>query len=344
MTSVPLRLAEIAFSDLFLSSDPAETVLALNLEAGAPSAAQRKRPRAPAPIPDQLVPDAGRLLKEVEDMWARERFMPEFTVHFDGIDYRCSRIVAPTDSDLAQGAEPAESEHRHWCLRRIERKTLHLTDLGFPRWAADELQRVGAASGLVLVSGPFGSGKSTTAAACFLEWVNAHGGIGVTLEDPPERMIGGQHEGGRVYQVPIRGAGFGPAIKASRRWAYRYLYLGEVRDGRAASELLQISLGGPTVISTIHASSTVEALMALSKFAAGIDNSRTANDQIAASILGIVWQRIRAGRVELEYLSFRGRNGDAMRTKISEGKFRLLREDQAYQANLRQLGRIEDSF
>ena len=67
MTSVPLRLAEIAFSDLFLSSDPAETVLALNLEAGAPSAAQRKRPRAPAPIPDQLVPDAGRLLKEVQN-------------------------------------------------------------------------------------------------------------------------------------------------------------------------------------------------------------------------------------------------------------------------------------
>lgn len=344
MTSVPDRLAEAAFSDLFLSSDPADRVLALNLRTGEPDEDQRKRPRAPAPLPDVLAPDAARLLAEVERTWARERFAPEFTVPFDGIDYRCSRIVAPVDSDLAEGAPPGEGEHRHWCLRRIERKTLGLADLGLPRWTGEELRRIGASSGLVLVSGSFGSGKSTTAAACFLDWINTHGGIGVTLEDPPERVLGGQHAGGRVFQVPIRGAGFGPAIKASRRWAYRYLYLGEVRDGRAASELLQISLGGPTVITTIHASSTVEALMALSKFAAAIDDPRAANDQIAATILGVVWQRIKAGRVEVEYLSFRGRNGDAMRTKVAEGKFRLLREDQAYQANLRQLGRIEDSF
>lgn len=340
-----VRLAEIAFSDLFLSSDPAEPVLALNLSLGEePSPGQRARPRAPVPLPDPFRPDTTLLLGTVEDTWGRERFTPEFTVAFDGIDYRCSLISAPTDSKLAEGAPPEGGLHRHWCLRRIERKTLTLADLGMPRWAADELRRVGAASGLIVVSGSFGSGKSTTAAACFLDWVNQHGGIGVTLEDPPERVLGGQHDGGRVFQVPIRGAGFGPAIKASRRWAYRYLYLGEVRDSHAASELLLISLGGPTVITTIHASSTVEALMALSKFSAGASNPGAANDQLAASILGVVWQRLKAGRLELEYLSFRGRNGDAMRTKIAEGKFRLLKEDQAYQANLRQLGRVEDSF
>lgn len=344
MTSARLRLAEMQFSDLFLSTDPSEPALVLNLKAGDPTEAQRRRPRAPVPLPDPATPDARALLAHVEETWAGERFLPEFTVQFDGIGYRCAHIVAPTDSDLAEGAAPVKGGHRYWCLRRIEREILQLSDVGFPRWAKDELRRVGAASGLLLVSGSFGSGKSTTAAACFLDWVNGHGGIGVTLEDPPERMLAGIHDGGRVYQVPIRGAGFGPAIKASRRWAYRYLYLGEVRDGRAASELLQISLGGPTAITTIHASSTVEALMALSKFAAAVDDPRTANEQIAATIIGVLWQRIKAGRVELEYLSFRGRNGDSMRTKVAEGKFRLLREDQAYQANLRQLGRIEDSF
>ena len=344
MSNMPVRLAEIEFSDLFLSSEPGEPGLALNLRLPGVAPAPGKRPRAPAPLPDILAPDAARLFRTVEDGWAQERFAPEFTVHHDGVDYRCSRIVAPSASDRTIAASAPDGEVRHWCLRRLERRSMDLADLGLPRWAGTELRRIGAASGLVLVAGSFGSGKSTTAAACFLEWIRAHGGIGVTLEDPPERVLDGEHDGGRVYQVPIRGEGFGPAIKASRRWAYRYLYLGEVRDGRAASELLQISLGGPTVITTIHASSTVEALMALSKFAAQIDGVQTANDQIAASVLGVVWQQLHEGRLRMEYLSFRGRNGEAMRTKIAESKFRLLREDQDYQAKLRTLGRIEDSF
>jgi len=341
MSSVPVRLAEIQFSDLFLSSDPHEPTLALNLTVPGADREPGKRPRAPVPLPNGLLPDAARLLDVVEANWAQERFAAEFTVHHDGIDYRCARIIAPTAADRSGSPD---GEARHWCLRRLERRSMDLADLGLPRWAGTELRRIGAASGLLLVAGSFGSGKSTTAAACFLEWIRAHGGIGVTLEDPPERVLDGAHDGGRVYQVPIRGEGFGSAIKASRRWAYRYLYLGEVRDGRAASELLQISLGGPTVITTIHASSTVEALMALSKFAAQIDGVQTANDQIAASILGVVWQQLDQGRLRMEYLSFRGRNGEAMRTKVAESKFRLLREDQEYQAKLRTLGRIEDSF
>lgn len=344
MSSVPVRLAEIQFSDLFLSSDPREPVLALNLTVPGLEREPGKPPRAPVALPDSLASDAARLFGAVEAAWAEQRFSPEFTVHHDGIDYRCALIVAPSAAGEPAGGAQRDAEARNWCLRRLERRSMELADLGLPRWAATELRRIGAASGLLLVSGSFGSGKSTTAAACFLDWIRAHGGIGVTLEDPPERVLGGRHDGGRIYQVPIRGEGFAPAIKASRRWAYRYLYLGEVRDGRAASELLQISLGGPTVITTIHASSPVEALMALSKFAAQIDGTQTANDQIAASILGVVWQRLHEGRLKMEYLSFRGRNGEAMRTKIAESKFRLLREDQEYQGKLRTLGRIEDSF
>ena len=195
------------------------------------------------------------------------------------------------------------------------------------------------------MSGSFGSGKSTTSAACFKDWITLHGGVGVTLEDPPEKALEGFYDTGQIYQISVRDAAFGAAIKASRRWAYRYLFLGEVRDQTSASELLQISLGGPMVITTIHASAPVEALMALSKFATGGDGDpRAVNDRIAACIVGVIWQSIRGGIVEVQYLSFRGRNADSIRTKISEGRFRLLREDLAYQTNLRSLGRIEESF
>ena len=213
-----------------------------------------------------------------------------------------------------------------------------------PKWTSEELVRVGGSSGLVLVSGSFGSGKSTTSAACFKSWVNAHGGVGITLEDPPEKPLQGFHEGGQIYQVAVRNNGFAEAIKSSRRWAYRYLFLGEVRDQASAEELLQIALGGPMVLTTIHASGPVEALMALSKFAAGSGSASAVNDRIAACISGVLWQTLAVGKLDIQYLSFRGRNAAAMRTKISEGRYRLLHEDLSYQSNLRSLGRIADSF
>ena len=86
------------------------------------------------------------------------------------------------------------------------------------------------------------------------------------------------------------------------------------------------------------------ALMALSKFASGRMDPEAVNDRIAACISGVLWQTLVGGRLDIQYLSFRGRNAASMRTKVSEGRYRLLREDLAYQTNLRNLGRISDSF
>lgn len=336
------RLREIGFSDIYISTNPQAPILAQNVTGVdfAPAILSR----APRALPDRFRSDCLKLLAAVEAKWAAERFLPEFSLEFDEIDYRCSQIAPPQ----VNVAEPRESvrnnKERNWCLRRINTSHLSITSLGMPAWCSDEIIRLGASSGLLLVAGAFSSGKSTTSASCLREWVDVHGGVGVTIEDPPEKALAGYHRGGQIYQIDVRNGAFGDAIRASRRWGFRYLFLGEIRDQTSAEELLQISLGGPMVITTIHASGPVEALMALSKFASGHGEPDAVNDRIAASILGVLWQSISNGRLEVQYLSFRGRNAASMRTKVSDGRFRLLREDLNYQTNLRNLGRISESF
>lgn len=340
-TLADTTLSSISFSDIFMSSDEADPILVLNLTG---DGVRPNKSRGPMVLPDLYRADARRLFRATEEKWAAERFSPEFNLVYQNLVYRCSQIAAPVDAVQVPRESTLSQTKRNWCLRRVDAGRISLDQLGFPAWAREELRRIGASSGMLLVSGSFGSGKSTTSAACFKDWITLHGGVGVTLEDPPEKALEGYYEMGQIYQISVRDAAFAEAIKASRRWAYRYLYLGEVRDQGSAGELLQISLGGPMVITTIHASAPVEALMALSKFATGAGDPRSVNDRIAASIIGVVWQSLRGGIVEVQYLSFRGRNADSMRTKISEGRFRLLKEDLSYQSNLRSLGRIEESF
>ena len=329
------------FSDIFMSSEEADPILVLNLSG---EGIRPTKSRGPSALPEIYVSDARRLLRATEQKWSAERFAPEFNLVYDNLSYRCALIAAPEAAVQIPRESTLAQNRRNWCLRRVDAGRVSLDQLGYPAWAREELRRIGASSGLLLVSGSFGSGKSTTSAACFKDWITLHGGVGVTLEDPPEKALEGYYENGQIYQISVRDSAFAESIKASRRWAYRYLYLGEVRDQGSASELLQIALGGPMVITTIHASAPVEALMALAKFATGAGDPRSVNDRIAASIIGVIWQSLRGGIVDVQYLSFRGRNADSMRTKISEGRFRLLKEDLAYQANLRSLGRIEESF
>jgi hypothetical protein len=335
-------LLDHTFSDLFVSSDPSIPILVRNF--GGPGI-EPTGSSVTVELPSRLVPEARALFADIERKWAAERFPNEFSVSYGEVSFRCSRIVAPDGVAHEPRASDSEDVPNEWCLRRLDGQHLTLDQLGYPSWARDELRRVGQAPGLVLVCGSFGSGKSTTAAALFQDWVGTHGGVGVTLEDPIEKPIAGLYNGGRVYQISVPERGFGEAIRSSRRWAYRYLFLGEVRGPNAARELLQISLGGPTVLTTIHASGPVEALMALSNFAAGTEiDAKGVNDRLAASVLGVMWQSLNRGKVKIRYLSFRGRNVESMRTKIADGKFRLLNDDLGFQSNLRELGRFGESF
>ncbi len=127
-----------------------------------------------------------------------------------------------------------------------------LVDLGFPAPALETLVRaVSQPSGLVLFTGPAGSGKSTTMHAC-LRQLAGGGRHVITVEDPVEQTLPG------VMQTEVnaaRGLTYPEAVRHLLRQDPQVLMLGEIRDAETAGLVVRAAMTGHLVISTLHAGS-----------------------------------------------------------------------------------------
>jgi twitching motility protein PilT len=208
-------------------------------------------------------------------------------------------------------------------LRPIRRDIPSLTALGLPAELLENWMR--RRYGLILVTGPTGSGKSTTVAAC-LDWINREMARHiVTLEDPIEYLF----ENDRSYfsQREIRqdSATFASALRASLRQSPDILFLGEIRDAETAITALHAAETGHLVISTLHSSSVVETLDRFSHLIRS--ESSGALNLLASQLVGIVSQQLlpRLGGglfPALEYLQ----NEAATRRWILENKLPELQD------------------
>jgi len=130
-----------------------------------------------------------------------------------------------------------------------ERLALDWTTLGL--WPDDEsllARAVAAPDGLVLVTGPTGSGKTTTLYSCLHRLNRADRKI-VTVEDPIEYQLAG------INQVPVRpetGMTFAAALRALLRQAPNVIMGGEIRDRETAEIALNAAQTGHLVFSTLH--------------------------------------------------------------------------------------------
>jgi type II secretory ATPase GspE/PulE/Tfp pilus assembly ATPase PilB-like protein len=134
-----------------------------------------------------------------------------------------------------------------------------LADLGLPTDVQARLQQsLKQTSGAVLVTGPAGCGKTTTAYTCLREMAVENPGRSlVSLEDPIELAIRG------VAQSQANaGAGFGLAegLRFLLRQDPEVILVGEIRDRETAEVVMQASLTGHFVLSTFHAGSAAAAL------------------------------------------------------------------------------------
>ena len=135
-----------------------------------------------------------------------------------------------------------------------------LAQLGLPDGVQHELQKhLAATSGAVLVVGPAGSGKTTTAYACLRQIVAASGGGRsiASLEDPVEVAVDG------VAQSQINlAAGFDMAtgLRSLLRLDPEVILIGEMRDRTTAEIALQAALTGQLVVTTFHAGSCADAV------------------------------------------------------------------------------------
>lgn len=136
-------------------------------------------------------------------------------------------------------------------------------ELGLPDDLLLELQSLlHETAGAILITGPAGSGKTTTAYACLRELQREAGGGKslVTLEDPIESVLVG------VSQSPVnRTAGFDYAtgLRSLMRQDPDVILVGEIRDRETAETVFQACLTGHLVISTFHAGNSSEAISRL---------------------------------------------------------------------------------
>jgi general secretion pathway protein E len=138
-----------------------------------------------------------------------------------------------------------------------------LADLGFPEDVQDELARLLVeTSGAILVSGPAGSGKTTTLYACLRE-LTAKSNSGrsvVTLEDPVEVQVAGITQS---QASATSGFDMAAGLRAIVRQDPEVIMVGEVRDRATAEVALQASLTGQLVLSSFHAGSAAGAISRL---------------------------------------------------------------------------------
>ncbi|PCC70493.1 twitching motility protein PilT [Nannocystis exedens] len=171
-------------------------------------------------------------------------------------------------------------------LRPVRDKAPTLAELGLPD---DFTALVGYPAGLVLFTGPTGSGKSTTLAA-LVEHVNRTAAKHVvTLEDPIEHVFTSKKSLIHQREVGRDVASFAEGLRASLREAPDIILLGEMRDPETISAALTAAETGHLVLSTLHAAG---AAMAVDRIIDGFSGHQQTQVrlQLAGTLKAIVTQ------------------------------------------------------
>ncbi len=157
-----------------------------------------------------------------------------------------------------------------------------LDDLGFEPQALDAFRKaIGSSHGMILVTGPTGSGKTTTLYSALKEMQSAEDNI-VTVEDPVEYQLDG------VNQVPVsakRGLTFASALRSILRQDPDIVMVGEIRDAETADIAVKAALTGHLVLSTLHTNDAASSITRLVDM--GIDPF-----MVASSVLVVSAQRL----------------------------------------------------
>ena len=153
--------------------------------------------------------------------------------------------------------------HGESVVMRILDKTsllLGLPDLGFLSDDQAKFEQcINLPDGIILVTGPTGSGKTTTLYGC-LNYMNKPDRKLITVEDPVEYQMNG------INQVPVNtsiGMTFPAALRSILRQAPNIIMIGEIRDSETASIAVNASLTGHLVLSTLHTNDAPSAIARL---------------------------------------------------------------------------------
>jgi len=194
-------------------------------------------------------------IKVMSELDIAEKRIPQdgrFKLRFEGrnIDFRVSIMPSVNGEDAVIRILDKESMNKEF-------KNLRLDILGFDQKTLDKVRKfIREPYGMVLVTGPTGSGKTTTLYACLSEIQSSEDKI-VTIEDPVEYQLRG------ITQIPVnekKGLTFARGLRSILRHDPDKIMVGEIRDQETAQIAVQSALTGHLVFTTVHANNVVDVL------------------------------------------------------------------------------------
>ena len=194
-------------------------------------------------------------IKVMSELDIAEKRVPQdgrFKLRFEGrnIDFRVSIMPSVHGEDAVIRIHDKESMSKEF-------KNLRMDILGFDDGTIFKLRKfIREPYGMVLVTGPTGSGKTTTLYACLSEIQSSEDKI-VTIEDPVEYQLRG------ITQIPVnekKGLTFARGLRSILRHDPDKIMVGEIRDAETAQIAVQSALTGHLVFTTVHANNVVDVL------------------------------------------------------------------------------------
>lgn len=205
---------------------------------------------------DGVMVPAGEIAEGLaERVCGRVKFLARLKTYQDSLpqDGRIDRAELGTRHDLRVATYPTVTGEKVVLRLFQEAPASSLRQLGLPEAACAEVERfLRQQSGLMLLTGPAGSGKTTTIHACLAHLAAGGGRHIITVEDPVEQIIPG------IMQTEVneaRGLTFAKAARHLLRQDPQVLVLGEIRDEETATIAVRAALTGHLMISTLHAGS-----------------------------------------------------------------------------------------
>ena len=207
----------------------------------------------------------------------------DISLHHVPQDGRIKLPGAAGDIDLRVSVLPTYWGEKVVCrLLDNRRATQSLDALGFEHGQRDEfLRMVRSPYGLILVTGPTGSGKSTTLYAALNAVRDPEVNV-VTVEDPVEYQIGGINQ---VQVAPKRGLTFASALRSILRQDPDVILVGEVRDQETGVLAAEAALTGHLVLTSLHTNDAPSSITRLLEL--GVEPYL-----IAPSLIGVISQRL----------------------------------------------------
>ena len=253
------------------------------------------------PPPKHLQPALIGRIKIMSGMNIAERYVPQdghITLRFEGrkVDIRVSTVPTLYGESVV--------------MRILDKSQLplDLVSLGMNKTMRDSVDRlIAKPHGLVLVTGPTGSGKTTTLYAALSKLYDPRKKI-ITIEDPVEYELSG------INQIPVnpkRGLTFATGLRHILRQDPDVIFVGEIRDSETADISIRSALTGHLIFSTLHTNDAISSIGRLIDM--GVEPYL-----VASVIEGVLAQRL--GRRVCEQCRRQVPNGEDVSHRLSQAE------------------------